>query len=160
MNILPIREAGVSGYVTRDGSYDELLETIRSVANGELICTPRVAGMLLRRVTKAVWDAGPDFGRLTARERQTVRLIDRGLSNKEIACRLNIELSTVKNHVHHILEKSSTRRRGAAAAHLRREFMNGASVGPSEDSLPSIHADGSRKEGRDATRRPRHIIER
>jgi len=61
----------------------------------------------------------PEYANLTARERQVLRLIDSGLSNKEIAQQLRIELATVKNHVHNILEKLQVRRRGAAAAVLR-----------------------------------------
>jgi DNA-binding NarL/FixJ family response regulator len=57
--------------------------------------------------------------RLTAREREIIELIDEGLSNKEIARALSIEVPTVKNHVHHVLEKLGASRRGQAAARLR-----------------------------------------
>ena len=60
-----------------------------------------------------------DDADLTRRERQIVGLIDQGLSNKEIASRLCIELPTVKNHVHNILEKLHVRRRGEAVARIR-----------------------------------------
>ena len=60
-----------------------------------------------------------EFAPLTLRERQVVALIDEGLSNKEIAAELCIELSTVKNHVHHLLEKLGARGRGEAAARMR-----------------------------------------
>jgi DNA-binding NarL/FixJ family response regulator len=53
---------------------------------------------------------------LTGREREIVSLIDQGFSNREIAAELGIELSTVKNHVHHILEKLHAHRRTEAAA--------------------------------------------
>jgi DNA-binding NarL/FixJ family response regulator len=56
---------------------------------------------------------------LTSRELQVIRLIDQGLSNKEIASRLSIEVTTVKHHVHNILEKLSVHRRGEAAARVR-----------------------------------------
>jgi two-component system, NarL family, nitrate/nitrite response regulator NarL len=56
---------------------------------------------------------------LTARESEIVRLIDEGLSNKEIAIRLGIEVATVKNHVHNLLEKLRVHRRAEAAAQLR-----------------------------------------
>ena len=59
-------------------------------------------------------------GGLTRRQREIVALIDEGLSNKEIAGRLSIELATVKNHVHNILEKLQVSRRGEAAAVVRR----------------------------------------
>jgi DNA-binding NarL/FixJ family response regulator len=57
--------------------------------------------------------------RLTQRERGILTLIDEGLSNKEIAARLGIEVCTVKNHVHHILEKLHATRRSQAAARAR-----------------------------------------
>jgi len=57
---------------------------------------------------------------LTRRERQILVMIGEGLSNKEIAARLIIEIATVKNHVHSILEKTQSRRRGEAAALIRR----------------------------------------
>ncbi len=118
---LALAEAGVAGYVTRDGSLDELLATLVSVARDELRCSPRMAGALLRRVQTLARAAEPPppADRLTAREREILELIDAGLANKEIARRLHIELATVKNHVHHILEKLGASRRGEAAARLR-----------------------------------------
>jgi DNA-binding NarL/FixJ family response regulator len=56
---------------------------------------------------------------LTSREREIVRFIDEGLSNKEIARQLSIEVSTVKNHVHNILEKLHVTRRGKVSARVR-----------------------------------------
>lgn len=70
---------------------------------------------------------------LTARELEIVALIDAGLSNKEIAARLHIQLTTVKNHVHNILEKLAVRRRTEAVATVRRHRML-----PNTD--PRIHA--------------------
>jgi DNA-binding NarL/FixJ family response regulator len=63
---------------------------------------------------------------LTRREREIVVLIDDGLSNKEIAQRLNIEVATVKNHVHNLLEKLHVSTRAQAAAHLRRGTGRGS----------------------------------
>jgi two-component system, NarL family, nitrate/nitrite response regulator NarL len=79
---------------------------------------------LLRRVVSVAHvqagHAGSDpTASLTAREREIVHLIDEGLSNKEIATRLQIELPTVKNHVHHVLDKLAVSRRADAAALVR-----------------------------------------
>jgi DNA-binding NarL/FixJ family response regulator len=69
---------------------------------------------LARQRSHGWYDSG-----LTAREFQIVELINEGLSNKQIARRLCIQLSTVKNHVHHVLEKLKVTRRGEAVALLR-----------------------------------------
>jgi DNA-binding NarL/FixJ family response regulator len=120
--VLPLAEAGVAGYVTTDASAEEVVGVVESVARGEALCSPRISATLLQRV--ATLSRGqrlhPDRDALTAREREIVELIDHGLSNKEIARRLQIEVATVKNHVHHILEKLHVARRGEAAALLRR----------------------------------------
>ena len=118
--IIQCAEAGVAGYVTREGSRAELVATIRSVARGEALCSPRVAASLLQHVAALAAERPrePPHG-LTARELQIVELIDEGLSNKQIAGRLYIEVPTVKSHVHSILEKLGVRRRGEAVARLR-----------------------------------------
>jgi DNA-binding NarL/FixJ family response regulator len=119
--VLACAEAGVSGYVTREASLDELVDVVESVARGESLCSPRISALLLRRLTELSGSRRqPDLAdRLTPRETQIVELIDEGLSNKQIAGRLSIELATVKNHVHSILEKLQVERRGEAAAQLR-----------------------------------------
>jgi two-component system nitrate/nitrite response regulator NarL len=119
--IIACAEAGIAGYVAREGSISDLVTTIDSSVRGELPCSPRVAGTLLRRVTVLAADRHPQRSRvrLSRRELEVVQLIDEGLSNKEIADYLCIELATVKNHVHNILEKLQVRRRSEAAAWLR-----------------------------------------
>jgi two-component system, NarL family, nitrate/nitrite response regulator NarL len=119
--VVACAEAGVSGYVTREASLDELVEIVESVARGESLCSPRISAVLLRRVTElSARERRPaPVDRLTPRETQIVRLIDEGLSNKQIAGRLSIEPATVKNHVHSILEKLQVERRGEAAAQVR-----------------------------------------
>jgi DNA-binding NarL/FixJ family response regulator len=88
------------------------------------LTTPTVTALLLRRVASLTGrDArgSPDGPPLTRREREIVPLMGRGLSNKEIARYLRIELATVKNHVHNILEKLRVAHRiDAAPAALAR----------------------------------------
>lgn len=114
-------EVGVDAFVTNDASVATLVDTIQRATRGELVCTPRTAAALLRRVQARALERSLDgaASRLTRRERQIAELMVRGLSNKEIASMLQIELPTVKNHVHHILEKLGVTRRGQAAACLR-----------------------------------------
>ena len=114
-------EVGVSAYVPAEANGDELARTILSLRSGEFNCSPRVAALLMRRVrllSQGIVRDDPQ-DRLTARERGIVSHIAEGLSNKEIAARLGIELSTVKNHVHHILEKLQVTRRSQAVARVR-----------------------------------------
>jgi two-component system, NarL family, nitrate/nitrite response regulator NarL len=113
-------EAGVTGFVPRAASGAELLATIESAVRGELVCSPRFAGRLLRQpALRASTDDSPPTRPLTARETEIVRLIDSNLSNKEIAARLGIEVATVKNHVHNVLDKLHVHRRAQAAGRLR-----------------------------------------
>jgi two-component system, NarL family, nitrate/nitrite response regulator NarL len=114
-------EAGVAGFLFREESLEDLVAVIQSVVRGETLCPPRMAAMLLRSVTRLAsqHQPDPDVSRLTAREQEIVGLIDDGLSNKEIARRLTIEVRTVKNHVHSILQKLKVSRRSDAAARMR-----------------------------------------
>lgn len=114
-------EAGVAGYVSREASIEELVAIVLRVQHGEFPCTPRVAALLARRVSSLAAARVPavSIPALTPREREVLRLIDQGFSNKEIAKRLGIGVSTVKNHVHNILDKTHTSGRGEAAARTR-----------------------------------------
>jgi DNA-binding NarL/FixJ family response regulator len=116
-------EAGVDGFVTVEGSFAELVTAIASAARGEAVCSPSVTAALIRRLASRARDrGGHDLPvALTAREREIVELIGRGLSNKQIAYHLCIALPTVKNHVHNILSKLGVRGRGEAAALVRNE---------------------------------------
>jgi DNA-binding NarL/FixJ family response regulator len=119
--VLACAEAGVSGFVPPEGTLDDLLATVESVRRGEILCSPRTAGVLLRRVASLAGNRDSAWIelRLTRRELQIVQLIDEGCSNKEIARLLTISLATVKNHVHNILEKLDVTRRSEAAACVR-----------------------------------------
>ncbi|MFL5493812.1 MAG: LuxR C-terminal-related transcriptional regulator [Gemmatimonadales bacterium] len=120
-SVLVFAEAGIAGYVPREGSVEDLVHAVERATRGELQCSPQLAGTLIRRLAwrAAVSGAFPTTSPLTARESEIVRLIDQGLSNKEIAVRLGIEVATVKNHVHNLLEKLRVRRRAEAAAQVR-----------------------------------------
>jgi two-component system, NarL family, nitrate/nitrite response regulator NarL len=119
--VIACAEAGVSGYLVRTGSLADLYAMVKGAARGESLLSPRVAATLLRRVTSLAAERRSWIGpaRLTARELEILGLIEQGLSNKEIAQGLSIEVRTVKNHVHSILEKLQVRRRGEAAARMR-----------------------------------------
>jgi DNA-binding NarL/FixJ family response regulator len=119
--VVECAEAGVAGYVSRDDSVADLVATMATVVDGDMHCSPRIAAILRRRVAALAARPAAHGSRanLTARECEIVALIDEGLSNKEIGQRLSIQLATVKNHVHNILEKLQVHRRGEAAAFIR-----------------------------------------
>ena len=120
-DVLACAEVGLAGYVPREGSFDDLVSAVESAARGELLCSPRMAAALFRRLATLAADREPAAGaqHLTPRELEILHLIEGRLSNKEIAARLFIEVATVKNHVHNILEKLHVRSRDEAAARLQ-----------------------------------------
>ena len=132
-------EAGVAGYVTCDASLDDLGNTIEGVARNESPCSAKIVAMLLRRVAAlgshgTTDDAVPA---LTSRERQILPLIHNGLSNKEIAQQLHIEVTTVKNHVHNLLAKLNVKTRNEAATRRRPPTASlSARAGTSASQVP------------------------
>lgn len=108
-DVLACAEAGAGGFLAEDASLGDLVENLRAVAAGETICSRKVAGLLFARLAQSAGEREQrrilDMPRITPREREIIALIDAGLSNKEIAVRLCIEVQTVKNHVHNVLEK-------------------------------------------------------
>jgi DNA-binding NarL/FixJ family response regulator len=119
--VVACAEAGINGYVAPDGSEEDLAAAIEHALRGELYCSPRVAGALLRRVAASSTESQRPSEQmsLTEREHQILGLVNEGLSNKEIGRALRIGDSTVKNHVHNILDKLQVHRRGEAAVRLR-----------------------------------------
>lgn len=115
--ILACAKAGISGYVSRDATIQQLINTIRGVSNGELYCPRKIAASLIHKLsstTDKINEPTKKFDHrrhnskmslLTSREQQIASLIFEGFSNKQIANNLSIEISTVKNHVHKIITK-------------------------------------------------------
>jgi two-component system, NarL family, nitrate/nitrite response regulator NarL len=119
--VVACAEAGIAGYVTNENSFDELVSTLRAATRGEFSCQARIAaGLVLRLAALARERRRSPVAQLTTRELEIVTLIDSGFSNKQIASRLHIQLATVKNHVHNILDKLGVNGRGEAAAAVRR----------------------------------------
>lgn len=123
--LIALAEAGIAGYVSREASIDDLVAAMNSVYRGEMLCSPRMAATLLRRVTALAAEHGPARPRaqLTSRQLEIVTLLDEGLTNKEIAKRLCIELPTVKNHLHAIFARLDVRRRSEVGARAREQGL-------------------------------------
>lgn len=123
-NALRFIEAGASGYICKDSSLKEFLECIRLAHKGEAQVSPKIAGAMMERLSNlarmfsALEHKMDKDARLTSRELQVLQFIGEGLTNQEIASRLVLEVGTVKNHVHSILEKLNVSNRGEAASYL------------------------------------------
>jgi len=125
-SVLVWAEAGVAGYIPSTAAMADLTELILDISAGRQACAAHVAAGLLQRIGAGPGASVPgtaDPALLTPRELEIVHLISTGLSNKEIARRLNIGLATTKSHVHNALRKLNLERRGQAAiwmhAHAR-----------------------------------------
>jgi DNA-binding NarL/FixJ family response regulator len=132
MDLFPAHEeirefvnAGVAGFVLKDASFDEFVATIRSVAGGKKVLPPPMAESLFSQIAKAADGRDEsrtlDDVRMTRREREVIELIGEGLSNKEIAKRLNIASHTVKSHVRNVMEKLALHSRLQIAAYSHRQ---------------------------------------
>jgi DNA-binding NarL/FixJ family response regulator len=117
-------EVGACGYILKDSSVNELIEAIRLAQKGEAQISSRIAGAMmerlfyLARMFSAVENKMDGDVRLTSRELEVLQFIGEGLTNQEIAARLVVEVGTVKNHVHSILEKLNVNNREEAASYL------------------------------------------
>jgi DNA-binding NarL/FixJ family response regulator len=106
--------AGASGFVLKDTPLDELVSAIKLVAAGEALLAPRITRKVIERFASRTSTLGSDatpLPDLTAREREVLRLIVRGLANIEIASQLYISEATVKTHVRSMLLKLGLRDR-------------------------------------------------
>jgi DNA-binding NarL/FixJ family response regulator len=122
--VLQYVEAGAIGYVLKDDTVEDMLETIRAAQEGKAFISPKIASALMERVSElagmfAALETGIiEQADLTSREIEVLELLGQNFTNQEIAERLVIELGTVKNHVHSILNKLNVNTRDEAAAYL------------------------------------------
>jgi len=132
MDLIPMHEdivqfvnAGVSGFVLKDATFDEFVATIRTVAAGGKVLPPRMTESLFSQIAMSAGAHGAgqvlEDVRMTRREREVIALIGEGLSNKEIAQRLDIAAHTVKSHVRNVMEKLALHTRLQIAAYVRRD---------------------------------------
>jgi two-component system, NarL family, nitrate/nitrite response regulator NarL len=125
-DVLACIERGAAGYLLEDASTENLIDNIRALAVGETLCSPRIASIAFSRISSLARQTAPqhrNLAGLTRRELEIIALIENGLSNKEIATNLHIEVQTVKNHVHNILEKLNLHKRREAALYARQRRL-------------------------------------
>ena len=118
--------AGATGYLLKEVSIEELPDAVRAVARGHSLISPSMASRLLgefNALSRRVEEQHGNGPRLSDRELEVLRLVARGLTNKDIATELVIAENTVKNHVRNILEKLQLRSRMEAAMYAVREKL-------------------------------------
>ncbi|WP_432482158.1 response regulator [Kineococcus esterisolvens] len=119
--------AGANGYLLKDVPAEEVADAIRAVVKGQSLITPKMAGLLLgefaamrrRDEDRSLGVVGAP--RLSPRELDVLRLLARGMANREIAGQLGISENTVKNHVRNLLEKLQLHSRMEAVVYAVRE---------------------------------------
>ncbi len=107
-DVIAVIRAGARGYVTKSISAVDLLTATRRVADGDAVFSPRLAGFVLDAFGAAageVAEVDEELDRLSAREREVMRLIARGYQYKEVAKELFISVKTVETHVSSVLRK-------------------------------------------------------
>jgi DNA-binding NarL/FixJ family response regulator len=104
-DVIAAVRAGARGYVTKSINGPELLDAIERVANGDAAFSPRLAGFVLDAFVGAPAEADEELDRLTAREKDVMRLLARGYTYKEIAAELFLSVKTIETHASAVLRK-------------------------------------------------------
>ena len=125
LDVVEFVKAGGSGFILKNASSKDYVETIRAVVAGTKVLPQALTSSLFTQIVESALKTGNGIPsnsiQLTTREREIVSLISEGLGNKEIAERLHIATFTVKSHVHNILEKLALNTRLQIAAFVRRK---------------------------------------
>lgn len=119
-DILQYVKAGAAGFILKDASLNDLLSTIRTVSKGETVLPPLLVDSLFSQIIdRAIKEGKSKLSgavKMTKREREVIELLSNGLTNKEIAQKIQVSTFTVKSHIHNIMEK--------LALHTRLEVAN------------------------------------
>jgi DNA-binding NarL/FixJ family response regulator len=132
MDLLPAHEevaqfvnAGVAGFILKDATMEDFVETVRSVADGARVLPPRMTETLFSQIALVAVQRGEaaalEAVRMTQREREVISHIAVGMSNKEIAQRMNVATETVKSHVRNVMEKLALHSRLQIAAYAHQQ---------------------------------------
>jgi DNA-binding NarL/FixJ family response regulator len=126
-------KAGASGYLLKDASASDVIAGIRASFRGEAVCPSKLCSALfdwVGRLSRGETIQSTPHPKLTIRQQQLVGLVARGLTNKEIAARLNLSEFTVRNHIHRILKlvDAGTRREAVDIVRRRHQMQEAASA--------------------------------
>jgi DNA-binding NarL/FixJ family response regulator len=118
-HVIPLLEAGATGYLPKTVGLNELLDAIRATSRGESVLPPSVASVVVRHLAGETQLAAEE--RLTPREMEVLRLVSEGLTNHQIARRLGLSVRTVEAHLTHVYDKLGVASRTEAVllAHRR-----------------------------------------
>lgn len=122
-HVIPAIEAGASGYQLKDIEPDELVKSIKRIIDGESQLHPKATSLVLKHLSSNNRQERKPFDELTRREREVLKEIASGKSNKEIAASLYITEKTVKTHVSNILAKLEVADRTQAALYAVRNRL-------------------------------------
>ena len=116
--------SGISAYLLKDASADDVVAAVRAAARGEAVCPPRLCFALFQCMARIAletpvqnWERPKAV--LTIRQQQLIALVAKGLTNKEIASQLNLSEYTIRNHIHRIMKQVEVGSRGEAVQALR-----------------------------------------
>jgi DNA-binding NarL/FixJ family response regulator len=133
-DILKYVKAGANGFILKDASLNDFLTTIRTVSEGATVLPPLLVDSLFSQIVDhAVREGKPKLKEavmMTKREREVVRFLGDGMSNKEIGQKIRISTYTVKSHIHNIMEK--------LALHTRLEVANYSYSDQTSESVQNI----------------------
>lgn len=108
-DILKYVEAGANGFILKDASLNDLLQTIRTVSQGSTVLPTPLINSLFSQIVEHALGTGRlklrNALRMTKREKEVIRFLSEGLTNKEIAEKIHVSAFTVKSHIHNIMEK-------------------------------------------------------
>jgi DNA-binding NarL/FixJ family response regulator len=131
-DVLDTVKSGAAGYLVKSATRDELLSAVRRTAAGESVFSPRLAGLVLgeyRRLATTPGHPGADRPHLTDREIEVLRLVAKGLSDRQIAARLAVSHRTVQNHVQNTLRKLQLGNRVQLTRYAIQRGIDDASAG-------------------------------
>ncbi len=116
--------SGISAYLLKDASADEVVGAVRAAARGEAVCPPRLCFALFRFMARIaletpVQNCESSKAILTIRQQRLMVLVAKGLTNKEIASQLNLSEYTIRNHIHRIMKQVDAGSRGEAVQAIR-----------------------------------------